>query len=293
LQKIVSFKFRENRDDVSQKYVCVQSLGLPTPVARAMLCEELKDPIYSATIARKLATVHSLDVPINKEPTWLFDTLNQWLETVRNPQTSDKTAAQTSKNPELEQELCSFDFESELKWLKQFLGSCNSPVVFSHNDLQEGNILLPESASIKMCPFDDRIVFIDFEFCAYNYRGFDLGNHFCERMFDYSNPEWPHFFVYTDAYPDDCAKRHFLREYLKQSKEHKNAINDTEDQLIKEANYYTLASHFLWTLWSINNARNSKIQFGYLEYGKTRLTAYVNHKDQLLRKFSDQNLNNV
>jgi len=228
------------------------------------MCEELKNPVYSATIARKLATVHSLDVPINKEPTWLFDTLRQWLETARNPQQTDDNSAQTSKNQEIEQELCSFDYESELVWLNKFLGSCNSPTVFSHNDLQEGNILLPESASTKTCPFDDRIVFIDFEFCAYNYRGFDLGNHFCERMFDYSNPEWPHYYAYMDAYPDDSAKRYFIREYLKQSKEYKNDSTDNEDHLLREADCYALASHLLWTLWSINNARTSKIQFGYL-----------------------------
>lgn len=227
------------------------------------MCEELKNPVYSATIARKLATVHSLDVPINKEPTWLFDTLNQWLQMVRSPQQCDEISAQSSKYSDIEQELCSFDYESELKWLKKFLASAESPTVFSHNDLQEGNILLPESVSTKMQPYDDRIVFIDFEFCAYNYRGFDLGNHFCERMFDYSNPEWPHYYAYADAYPDDSAKRYFIREYLKQSKERKNATTDTEDHLLKEADYYALASHLLWTLWSINNARTSKIQFGY------------------------------
>lgn len=41
--------------------------------ARAMTCDELKAPEMSVTIARKLAKVHTLNVPINKEPKWLFD----------------------------------------------------------------------------------------------------------------------------------------------------------------------------------------------------------------------------
>ncbi|PRD33014.1 UNVERIFIED_CONTAM: Choline/ethanolamine kinase [Trichonephila clavipes] len=45
--------------------------------ARAMTCDELKAPEMSATIARKLAKVHTLNVPINKEPKWLFDKMEK------------------------------------------------------------------------------------------------------------------------------------------------------------------------------------------------------------------------
>lgn len=38
------------------------------------------------------------------------------------------------------------------------------------------------------------LVVIDFEYCAYNHRGFDLANHFAEWRYDYTNPEWPHFY---------------------------------------------------------------------------------------------------
>ncbi len=34
---------------------------------------------------------------------------------------------------------------------------------------------------------------IDFEFCGYNYRGFDLANHFSEWMYDYSHKEYPFY----------------------------------------------------------------------------------------------------
>ena len=219
-----------------------------------MYCRELKVPVYAAAIARKLATVHTLDVPINKEPTWLWDTLNEWLDSVHKSE---------NKRPmkKLERELRSFDFESEIKWLKPFLLSCNSPTVFCHNDLQEGNILLPENTSIKN--FDDTIVFIDFEYCAYNYRGFDLGNHFAERQFDYSNPDWPHFYFYPDEYPSESDKRLYVREYIKNSKD-LSLDKATEDQLIKEADYFALASHLLWTIWCLMNAPSSKIAFGYL-----------------------------
>ncbi|CAG13836.1 unnamed protein product, partial [Tetraodon nigroviridis] len=47
------------------------------------------------------------------------------------------------------------------------LASTNSPVVFCHNDCQEGNILLLEG-----CQSSDKqkLMFIDFEYSSYNYR---------------------------------------------------------------------------------------------------------------------------
>lgn len=43
---------------------------------------------------------------------------------------------------------------------------------------------------------------IDFEYCAYNYRGFDLANHLNEWMFDYTNKEYPFFFFKREQYSD-------------------------------------------------------------------------------------------
>jgi len=191
-------------------------------------------------------------------------------------------------------------------------------VVFCHNDLQEGNILLPDmsgaakkpstsssssqskattsptSSSSPSSPLshsqpsasspssvltDDRVVLIDFEYCAYSYRGFDLANHFCEWAFDYSNPDYPHFYADESNYPSDKQKRTFVREYLRQwSKQGKVDPRNSEEHLLREAEYYTLASHLLWTLWSIKNAFTSEITFGYWEYGKTRLDAYLRHR---------------
>lgn len=34
------------------------------------------------------------------------------------------------------------DLHEEMKWLKKTIEALNSPVVFCHNDMQEGNILL-------------------------------------------------------------------------------------------------------------------------------------------------------
>ncbi|OTF83739.1 choline/ethanolamine kinase-like protein [Euroglyphus maynei] len=183
-----------------------------------MMCNELSNPLYSSIIARKLAIVHHLNVPINKEPTWLPETMEQWLKQIR------KIPLNMEQMSTIEQELIRFDYENEIIKLFRILNECESPVVFS--------------------------------------------NHFIERMFDYSNPEWPHYFAYMDRFPAiDNDKRLFIREYLKQCSElNHNTLGplDNEEHLFKEIDLFALASHLLWTLWSINNARTSKISFGYL-----------------------------
>lgn len=79
---------------------------------------------------------------------------------------------------------------------RKHLTTLKSPVVFCHNDLQEGNILLRESESgcRSLC-------LIDYEYCAYNYRGFDIANHFIEWIYNYTNPVYPYYFVNEELFP--------------------------------------------------------------------------------------------
>jgi ethanolamine kinase len=55
-------------------------------------------------------------------------------------------------------------------------------LVFGHNDLLSGNILIMQQPGFDPAnpDRDGRIVFIDYEYGAYTYRDFDIGNHFTE-----------------------------------------------------------------------------------------------------------------
>ena len=43
-----------------------------------MRTRELSDPVLSRLVAQKLAQIHMMDVPINKEPRWLWDTMHRY-----------------------------------------------------------------------------------------------------------------------------------------------------------------------------------------------------------------------
>lgn len=44
---------------------------------------------------------------------------------------------------------------------------------------------------------------------------------------------------------------------------HSNPIELTR-QIMREANYFALASHFFWALWGLHMAVSTTIKFGYL-----------------------------
>ena len=48
---------------------------------------------------------------------------------------------------------------------------------------------------------DAKLVVIDYEFCSYNYRAFDIANHFQEWMYDYTNKSYPYYFIAKDKFP--------------------------------------------------------------------------------------------
>lgn len=259
--------------------------------ARPLKTKELTDPEISAIIAEKMAQVHSLDVPISKEPTWLWDTMTRWMENMKQ-QTLSQEPIENAKS------VLRWKLDAEMEWMRLYLAQLRSAVVFCHNDLQEGNILIRETAQTP----EDKLVIIDFEYCSYNYRGFDVANHFCEWMYDYTIEKYPKFKYQPTAMPSIDQKLHFIRCYLETVQREMPPVTERsnglviqsaapmtgpkgEARLLREADCYVLASHFFWGLWAVVNAPVSSIPFGYAEYAEARFSAYFEHKNYLLAKY--------
>lgn len=241
-------------------------------------------------IAEKMSEIHTLEIPVSKEPDWLFNTINRWLNNVESIFNNNKTNNNDDDGKEsiienvLALKLRQIDFKKEAEWLRRLIEDLNYPVVFSHNDLQEGNILFRKTISSassfdRLESFDDTVdteigsilissainnknlpppsmtgmdilngnsrkrslpdtrlgndaidistvdslmssdhcnisgdntepelMIIDFEYCAYNYRGFDIANHFLEWTFDYTNEQFPFFYHKKSHYPTETQK---------------------------------------------------------------------------------------
>ena len=124
------------------------------------------------------------------------------------------------------------------------------------------------------------------EYAAYNPRGFDIGNHFCEFSgFDYSK--------FAQKYPSKDMQMVFLKSYLARQREigrHQSdgaavsSAGESKDEdaelesLYHECNAYALASHLFWGLWAVIQGRNSVVEFDYLKYAQARFDAYFAEK---------------
>lgn len=248
---------------------CFQSRRLDT--------EELRLPDISAEIAEKMATFHGMKMPFNKEPKWLFGTMEKYLNQVLRLKFSREARVQQLHK------ILSYNLPLELENLRSLLQYTRSPVVFCHNDCQEGNILLLEGQENSE---RRKLMLIDFEYSSYNYRGFDIGNHFCEWMYDYTYEKYPFFRANIQKYPSRKQQLHFISSYLTTFQNDFESLSSeeqfaTKEDMLLEVNRFALASHFLWGLWSIVQAKISSIEFGYMEYAQARFEAYFDQKRKL------------
>lgn len=203
----------------------------------------------------------------------------------------------------------------------------------------------------------DPVVLIDFEFSSYNYRGFDIANHFNEWMYDYRRKDYPYYHRNTDkvvlsdsaitlsstrcacAVPEprgaaalgadvrgDAAgpaagrageqlpgrrgggprqPRTQVRGVFSLKHRVLYLLVSTlfakvhqcmycrlavESSILRELPVFCLASHLLWTLWSLKQAQNSNIPFAYYSFAKDRMEDYRDKKVEVLSMFTENKL---
>ncbi|VDD90798.1 unnamed protein product [Enterobius vermicularis] len=255
-------------------------------------------------VGQLLARIHALDVPVAKRPT-LTDVAESYLCKLRklnrrmiHKMKGNMVKANASLCPK---EINCDVLATELDIMKQCLAKSGSPVVFSHNDLQELNILLHEKYTLdskgNLNATDDETPFalIDFEYSSYNYRGFDFANFLCEHMIDYSNKKPPYYTIDRGSLPAETQQRLLINAYLDEiekvarneqddsCKENKERIREAHvRELLTESRRFLAVSHLYWSIWSFELAEESPIEFDYVSYGIDRLVLYYIHKQDLL-----------
>ncbi|CAN7011831.1 hypothetical protein Bca4012_030395 [Brassica carinata] len=221
--------------------------------ARTLAPSDMRQPKIAAEIAKELGKFHKVNIPGPKEPQLWVDILKFF----------EKASTLAFEEPDRQKlfETISFDeLYKEIIELREFTGLLNAPVVFAHNDLLSGNLMLNED--------EERLYLIDFEYGSYNYRGFDIGNHFNE----YAGYDCDYTF-----YPTKEEQYHFIKHYLQPDKPDEVSVGEVESVFI-ETDAYKLASHLYWAVWAIIQARMSPIEFDYLGYFFLRYNEYKKQK---------------
>ncbi|MGH0122302.1 UNVERIFIED_CONTAM: hypothetical protein FKN15_033319 [Acipenser sinensis] len=293
--------------------------------SRRLDTDELGLPELSAEIAEKMARFHGMRMPFNKEPKWLFGTMEKTLlESTPSPVVFCHNDCQEEKPFKMQHILwyhqinVKVELPTKLLWGKivnhdsvrgfdignhfcewiydysydkfpffkanfknyptktqqlHFIASylAESDAGFE-NLSNEDQTKLQEEMLVEVNRENldkQKLMFIDFEYSSYNYRGFDIGNHFCEWIYDYSYDKFPFFKANFKNYPTKTQQLHFIASYLAESDAgFENLSNEDQtklqEEMLVEVNRFALASHFFWGLWSIIQARISSIEFGYM-----------------------------
>jgi len=209
--------------------------------------DEQNDPKLVNELSRKLAKVHSMDVPIKKTGNWIFSTFDTFYETAyQNFPINDlieECNCQTLK---------SYDLKQEIQWIKNVILQTDSPIVFNHNDFRGSNIMVTGVENNNIDEVKDKLTLCDFEYSSYGYRGIDFGTIFAEwgrTMNDYKTlhnfPEDSVIKPFIDSYIDESVQIHGI-EY---SADKKNSV----EQLLKEVKVFTLVSNIFMVVICLKN----------------------------------------
>ncbi|KAK4604361.1 hypothetical protein RGQ29_012747 [Quercus rubra] len=224
--------------------------------ARTLVESDMRKPKLAAEIARQLRKFHEVEIPGSKEPQ-LWNDISKFFEKASVLEFDDSEKQRMHK-------MISFkEIHDEIVELKELTGLLNAPVVFAHNDLLCGNLMVNDE--------EEKLYLIDFEYGSYNYRGFDIGNHFNEYAgydCDYS------------LYPSKDEQYHFFRHYLQPDNPLEQVPDKDLEALYVESNTYMLASHLYWALWGIIQEKMSPIDFDYLGYFFLRYNEYKRQKER-------------
>ncbi|KYR00596.1 hypothetical protein DLAC_02615 [Tieghemostelium lacteum] len=215
--------------------------------------EDLANRDKLKLIASEVSRWHSLDLDdLNREPA-AFRYVRSWIKTSVH-------SLETLGDIGLDLDYYIKESEHLIEFLKNRYQNESKHVTFCHNDLIPRNMIYDND--------NDQVRFIDFEYSGYNYRGYDLGNFFCEFSgldLDYSR------------YPTEETQKLFLKYYLSFQHGYNDiSMVDSNElhQLYIEANHFTLVSHLMWGFWGIVQSANSTIDFDYIDYSKKRFKQY-------------------
>lgn len=198
---------------------------------------DLADEEKSLLIAKKVAMWHRIEVPGEPSPR-LFRTLRKWFSGVPKSYKDPRIDLQFQQGVDMGY------FGEELDILEEKVQLLGSATVFCHNDILAANIIY-QPATAGGASKEADVSFIDFEYGAQNYRGFDIANHFCE---------YAGFECEFKDYPKKEAQLRWLHAYLTAFKGSEPGDIELES-LYVEVNFFTLVSNPFCSM-SLNTFRH-------------------------------------
>ncbi|XP_045763880.1 ethanolamine kinase [Maniola jurtina] len=228
--------------------------------------DTVTDAKISRLVAQQMARMHKIQLgeEVPREP-MVWDKIEQFLSLVPEKFTdANKHVRFTNSFGSITR------LRIEFERLKSHLIKTESPIVFAHNDLLLGNVIYDESKGT--------VSFIDYEYASYNYQAYDIANHFNEFVgisienMDYSR------------YPSKDFQINWIRIYLAEYLDNPTPSEEQIEEIYKDVQRLSLASHFKWGIWSLVQFELSDIDFDFGRYAEMRLNRYFEVKNAVYKE---------
>ncbi|KAJ2659396.1 hypothetical protein IWW48_003543 [Coemansia sp. RSA 1200] len=223
---------------------------------------------------------------------WLWAKVDEWMEQV---QSKWSTVQQACKhNADCTAILNNWsELKQAVEKYRAYLENSRSPIVFAHNDVQYSNILQLEGTG--------ELVLVDFEYSGYNYRGYDIANHYMSWATVY-DPVVKALVMDLALYPTAEQRYTFLREYvltkayldanigdssaskyeqdggsggLRLVRINEYRIDEEVEALDREVAFFEPAPYLHWGIWALLQACSSKIEYNYVNVAEARLAQFL------------------
>ncbi|KAK9311279.1 kinase-like domain-containing protein [Lipomyces starkeyi] len=203
--------------------------------ARNMEPEDVEDAVIRADVAKGLATFHAMKTSLEKKAVEPY--YEAIINGLKKYHKMDKLKALGKEGGVSVDNLVDYNFGARLRKVVDKLESIGGKAGWCIHDIQFMNVLVKNDSKEG----ESKVVLIDFEFVMQNYRAFDIGGHFMQKMFKWFDEESK--IANCKKYTEE-EKRHFCEEYARQWNK-LTCDSDTGDQVFLESECgYMLAITF-------------------------------------------------
>ncbi|KAJ5904687.1 uncharacterized protein N7473_001714 [Penicillium subrubescens] len=175
--------------------------------ARNMEPEDVENSVIRADVARGLATFHVLKMSLEKKAVDLY--YEAVINGLRDYLKMDKLKALGKEAGISIDKLVDYDYGRRLRNVVDKLETTGGKTGWCIHDIQFMNVMVKSHVKEG----ESKVILIDFEFVMQNYRAFDIGGHFMQKMFKWFDEESR--IAGCRKYTED-EKRHFCDEYARQ-----------------------------------------------------------------------------
>ena len=238
---------------------------------------------YNSSLDSQLCKVEKKDKP------FILSILDDWLQVFRAEYAMYCKKTTLPENKKLLEDMKVLLTPRFIEDFTTILPKGPAELVVAHNDIHEGNIL-------QMSTQRTKLVLIDYEYCNYNYRGFDLSLYVTESAFDYSYPVYPYCKEYDDNRMETDEVEYLCEAYLKRYYEKYYAGTETYESfraielpaLVDEVLRLEPLNNVMWAMWGITTIHWSELtpekekDLWNYGYSKTKFDIFSKLKGQFL-----------